>query len=84
MRTPSITLERPATLSREGKSKSTRSVGETVSSGRAGARRTYVEDNKDLVELEFQTRNRLLIILRVKKSRDCVVPTSATVFFVFP
>ena len=37
--------------------------------------RTYVEDKKDPVELQLPSGNRLLIILRMEKSRNCVLPT---------
>jgi len=40
-----------------------------VSDNRAGAHRTYIEDNEDLVELGLPSGNGLLVIPRVEKSR---------------
>ena len=37
-----------------------------------GTHRTHIEDNEDPVELGLPSRNGLLVILRVKKSRDCI------------
>ena len=45
--------------------------GGTISDNQAGAQRTHIEDNEDPVELRLPSGNRLLVIPRVKKSRDC-------------
>ena len=38
----------------------------------AGAYRTHIEDNKNSVEFGIPSGNRLLVIPRVKESRDCI------------
>jgi len=45
-----------------------------ISDAKAGVQWTYVEDNKDLVEVQPPTGDRIFVIPRMKKSGDCVAP----------
>lgn len=60
-----------------GYSESTRSEEGTVNSDQAGADTTHIKDNKDSVELGTPSGNRLLVVLRVKESRDCIASALA-------
>jgi hypothetical protein len=61
-----------------------RSEEETVGDNQAGAPRTHIGDNEDPFELGLPSRDRLLVIPRVKKSRDSVTSAQFDVFILGP